>query len=223
MKPIIYIIVGITIVLAVALVVYFGLAAGERARSEEDWHLTTINGTWGTSIEVEYDDGHTDILNVARPLFEFEIKFQDQKVSNFKYILSSKGTSEQYDSIEIDMSDFEVITYVGDQDEEKQWEREEIYGDIITLDMDGEWEDVYCVQVDADELEMLDIGDAYNLSFTPSGTINYRSSAIGDWISVPLPNWFFIQFNVKEAISDDDGNGDGDKWIQVELGEGVES
>jgi len=214
-KPIIYIIVGITIVLLVAVVIYFGLGAGERARSEEDWHLTTINATWGTSIEVEYADGNTELLNV-RPLLEVDIKFKDKKVLSFKYILSSKGISEEYDSIEIDMLDFEVIIYVGD-DNETQWEQEETYGNRVTVDMDGEWRDVYCVQVDADDLEMLDVGSGYNLSFTPSGTINYRVSAASDWISVPLPSWFYIHFNVMEETTDD--NGDGDKWIEVELGE----
>lgn len=227
MKPILAIIIGITIVLLVALVIYFGLATGERAKSEEDWFSTTsqgsVNGTWGTSVEVEYADGHTDVLNVASPLFEIEIKFKDKKVSNFKYILSTKGASDEYDSIEIDMSEFEVITYVGDQDEEKQWEGEATYGDTITLDMDGEWAEAYRIQVDADELEMLEVGDAYNLSFTPSGAINYRGSATGDWINVPLPDWFYIQFNVKEESTNGNGNGDGDKWIEVELGEESET
>ena len=207
MKFILIIGIIISIIIGVVIILEFS-GIGERIRTPEPWNVSDVDGAWGTEIIVEYEDGSTDNLN--GPLPSLSVFFRDKKVDNFKYILSSKGTSDIYDSIEIDMSGFVVLTTITDQ-EDTEWGRETVSNDVISLDMDGEWNDVYIVQVDASSLEILDVGGIYNLSFTPSGSIVYRSSLEDIWADVPIPDWFYLRFSVNEDEDEED------RWIQVEL------
>lgn len=230
-------ITGIAITMAILLVLIFGFSTiGDRNRSEKDWDVYdeygSVNGTWGTEIIVEYEDGTTENLNAPLPIFE--VTFKDKKVSNFKYLLSTRGTSNNYNAIEIDMSGFEVLTVIKGQ--EGQWEMVTA-SDIINLDMDGKWKEVYSIQVDASGLEILEIDRSYNLSFTPSGSIVYRGTSSGSWTYVPLPNWFYLNFYVNgdsdgdgipndedpDYDSDETGEGevDEEKWIEVEVSTGI--
>ena len=232
------IITGIIILIVISLILVFGFSTiGSRNRTEENWDISdsygSVNGTWGTEIIVEYEDGTIENLNEPLPILG--ITFKDKKVNNFQYILSSRGTSDEYNVIEIDMSDFAVLTTVEDQDGE--WGDVEVSSDIITLDMDGTWYNLYSVQVDANELQVLQVDNTYNLSFTPSGSITYRGTVSVSWTYVPLPNWFYLNFLVNGDIDDDgipndeDPDYDPDEpdipdepdevWIEVEFTSGV--
>jgi len=216
---------GIVLFSLIALIVYFGFTmTSERNRSEDPWEGSdehgSVNGSWGVEIIVEYEDGSTENLNNPLPL---EIAFRDEKVTNFRYILSSRGTSGDYSTIEIDMSDFIVLTTIHGEDGE--WGQEGTFEDIINLDMDGNWVEVYGVQVDASTLESLEVNRTYNLSFAPSGSITYRGSSAGSWNYIPLPNWFYINFKVRTE-SDDNGYDpydDEERWISVEVSSGTET
>ena len=201
----------ISIIIGVVIILEFS-GIGERIRSEQPWNTSDVDGIWGTELIVEYEDGSTENLN--GPLPSLSVFFKDKKVDNFKYVLSSKGTSDIYDTIDIDISGFEVETSITGQ-EDTDWGSETISGDIVGLDMDGEWNEIYIVQVDASSLEILDVGYTYNLSFTPSGSIVYQGSSEGSWDDVPIPSWFYLRFMVK---TEDDSD---DRWISVELGSDI--
>ena len=209
-------IVGVAIIIAILLIsLFWFISISDRGKYEENWGISDgsgwVTGTWGTELIVEYEDGSTENLNDPLP---FEISFGNKKVSSFKYVLSLKGTSAEYDAIEVDMSSFEVLTDIKDQ--EGQWGTVSD-NDIISLDMDGEWKEIYSVQVDANELEVLDVDRTYNLSFIPSGSITFCGS--GSWTQLSLPNWFYLNFKVKTDYSPDPD--DEERWIEVELGSGV--
>ena len=139
----------------------------------------------------------------------------DKKVSNFKYILSSKGTSDQFNAIDVDMSDFQVLIKVSG--ESKEWGRNETAGTAITVDMDGLWHEIYRIQVDSSELSALDIG-FYNMSFIPFGSMEWRGSLSDDWTFIKLPSTFYLNFDVVIEDTDDDGFlDDEEKQIEVEL------
>lgn len=213
-------ITGIAIVMIILLILVFGFnTISERRRSEADWGVSdkygTVNGTWGTEIIVEYEDGTIENLN--NPLPTFDISFRDKKVDNFKYILSSRGTSIEYNAIQVDMSNFQIIITVETATNDRQTVFAEIVSEgLIELDMDGSWRNMYSVQVDTSELEILEeqgileMNHSYNLSFTPTGSITYRGASAGEWTAVPLPNWFYLIFYVN-------GDADGEKWIEVEV------
>ena len=225
-------ITGIVIIAVISLVLVFGFSTiGDRKKSEKNWDVSdeygSVNGTWGTELIVEYEDGTTENLN--SPLLE--ITFKDKKVDNFEFILSTKGTSNEYNSIEIDMSAFGVLVTIKDQ--EGQWGTEAVFEDVIYLEMDGIWYNAYAVRVEAGELETLEEDRSYNLSFAPSGSITYRGTATGSWTYIPLPNWFYLNFyvngdsdgdgipNDEDPDYDPDDNGEGEKWIEVGLDSGV--
>ena len=213
------VIAGVAIIIAIILIsMFWFISISDRGKYEENWGFSDgsgwVTGTWGTELIVEYEDGTSENLNDPLP---FEISFGNKKVSNFKYIISSKGTSAEYDAIEVDMSSFEVSTDIKDQ--EGQWGTVSD-NDIISLDMDGEWKEIYSVQVDASELESLEVGFTYNLSFIPSGSITFRGS--GSWTQLPLPSWFYLTFKVKTDYSPDpDDPYVEERWIEVEIGSGV--
>jgi len=213
------VIVGVAVIIAILLIsLFWFISISEGGKYEENWGFSDgsgwVTGIWGTELIVEYEDGTIENLNDPLPLFE--IFFGNKKVSNFKYIISSKGTSAEYDIIEIDLSSFEVLTDVKDQ--EGQWGTVSD-NDIISLDLDGEWKEIYSVQVDASELEVLDVDRIYNLSFIPSGSITFRGS--GSWTQLPIPSWFYLNFKVQEEDTGNGGNGEPEKWIEVEIGSGT--
>ena len=214
-----FIIAGIMILVLITIVLLLGFSkVGERIRSEDDWDVSdeygSIDGSWGTELIVEYMDGSSENLN--DPLPTMEVFFRNKKVKDFKYILSSRGSSDTYDSIEMDISGFDVLVTV--QDMEGEWGIVSKSDDITILEMDDEWRDIYIVQVDASDLEILEVNKTYNLSFTPSGSIKYHGSSTGRWIDIPLPNWYYIRFIIKSEIVDPYHPPEiGEKWVEVEV------
>ncbi len=205
-------IAGITAIIFIALVLYFAvnLTSGDGI-FEEEWGTGygdsgLVNGSWGTKVQVNYEDGSTEVLGSITPIFG--VSYQDKKVDNFQYILSSKITSDTYNSVELDLSGFSVIVSIPGYESEDWYEWTLITEGNIGTDED--WYQVYTVQVFASELDRLDVDRSYNLTFTPSGSVGYRTSSTGDWISSPLPSYFYVNFNVKS-----------DYVIEVEISSGT--
>ena len=213
---------AITLFVLIMSVIFLGLyRVDTESKTTENWDVSdpegSVNGTWGTEIIVGYMDGTTENLNDPLPVLD--VYFKDKKVDYFKYSLSTRGTSNTYEAIDIDLSSFDILVYVSGE----PWSAEKTFNQIEYLDMNGEWEEVYTATVNAESLESLDVDRTYNLSFTPSGTITYRGSSTGPWSYVPLPNWFYLKFKVKTETSDDIDDDDiediedQDRWIQVEV------
>jgi len=215
-------VIGVIVTIIVLFIAFFGFTRGDDSKVEEPWNPSSpdnyVDGTWGTSLEVEYIDGVTETLNDA-PLVD--ITFRSSKVKEFRYILYSKISSETYNAIEIDMSNFDVLTLIKSQGDTKFGVKTET--EILNIDADGTWYEVYRVVVSATELESLEAGYSYNLSFTPSGSIGYRGSSTGTWTDVTLPDWFYLTFSVNAEDPDDPDDPDGDKWIEIELSSETEN
>ena len=221
----------VSMVVVVALVIYFGIGSiGSSDKNEEDWFDDStsnamVNASWGLEIKIDYKDGTTDIIGAIIPTFD--VTFRDKKVDCFRYILSARGISNEYNEIEIDLSDFNVIATIKDEDGTLG---NEIYEDYAYLKMDNKWLEVYQVQVDADDLETLESNRTYNLSFMPSGSVSYRGSSTGGWEFIPLPYYFYLHFSVNEDIPDEPdtgydpdetGEGTEEKWIEVDISSGT--
>lgn len=210
-------IVSLLIIISIVILIGFN-TTGERNRDEKKWDSTVdIDGNWGVELFVEYEDGTLENLNTPLPIMG--VYFKENKVDNFRYVLSTKGTSNNYDSIDIDLSNFEIKIKVKDQ--EGTWGFEETYDDIINIPLNGEWKDVYTIQVDALQLESLPLDISYNLTFTPSGSITYRGGSTGDWNHAPLPSYYYIKFTARGEDLEDDIDEiidePGEKWIEIEF------
>ena len=234
MKAILFIAV-LVIVLAVIISFAGFIKFGDTQKTEERWNVSdgyggSVNGSWGVVVNVNYMDGSSEALNDPPPLFE--IGFRSKKVDSFEYILYTKGTSDTYSMIEVDLSGFEVTVDIASQ--EGEWGSEFVLGETFQLSLDDVWYEVYSVVVYSSELEVLSISDeSYNLTFSPSGTISYRGDASDEWAGIPLPDWFYMTFKVREETSepddpefpddpDDPWDPEPDKWIEIELGSGTE-
>lgn len=205
----------VIVIIIVTITVLYGLSILlDEHIFPEPWNVPDVDGNWGTTIIVEYKDGTFEYLTESPSLLPLEVQFGGKAVDCFKYILSFKGTSSiSYDMIEIDISNFDVLTTV---DGQGQWGEKSFSSDVMSLAMDGNWWEIYSVSVDANELEVLETGRTYNFSFTPSGVITYRGTLTDPWGSAPLPSWFYLNFKVRSGTPDDPDDPT-EKWIDVEL------
>jgi len=216
--------VGIVILVLIASIVLLGFnkdVIGDKFIDAWQDPSGNVNCSWGTEILVNYVDGTSDYL--SGPLPTLEIFFRDKQVDSFQYILYSSGSSSVYSSIGVDITNFDIVTGVKNQ--EGTWGVIDAPVKVLTINMDNSWHTVYTVTVESDELETLASGFVYNLSFTPTGSISYQGSVVGSWINVPLPNWYFLGFEVTtetlpdEIPEEDDDVGPGvtddDNWIKV--------
>jgi len=208
----------------VGLIAYVTVDTGSGGKSEDNWYPASsdesFDGSWGTELLVSFEDGTSESLNI-RPLFSlpFDVTFQDKKVSSFEYILSVKVSSEIYNTVDINMIDFEVLADI--EDYESGYGTETTH-DVYNVDSDGKWHIIYSITVDRYELLSLDEGYTYNLTFTPVGVLQYRFPGSDNWVDLPLPNWYYIQFKVRTDVDDIVDPDEPERWIDIELSGGEE-
>jgi len=177
----------------------FQYSSTGNSKFEEPWNPVTpdgsVSGIWGTTIEVEFDDGTIETLHDA---FTLDISFNGKKVSAFKYILFSKVASETYTNVALDLTSFYISSDVTSQSLNSLGSD---YGeDIITIPVNDDWTEVYRIIVDEDELGSLDAEASYNLTFIPSGIIQYCGSGSTVWNDVPPPDPYWIEFRVTDYV-----------------------
>jgi len=204
---------------------YVTVDTGSGGKSEDNWYPASsdesFDGSWGTELLVEYEDGSTVYLNI-NPLFTlpFDVTFQDKKVSSFEYILSVKVSSEIYNTVDINMIDFEVI---GEIENYESGYGMETTHDVYNVDTDGKWHTIYSINVDRYELLTLPEDYTYNLTFTPVGVLQYRFPGSDNWVDLPLPSWYYVQFKVRTDADDVvDEPDEPERWIDIELSGGEE-
>lgn len=224
MKALLVISAFLFIALAVVLSTFIIVDTGAVDHVVFPWYTNTggdesFDGSWGTSIIVDYVDGTSETLSV-KPLWgnPLDVSFQDRKVSSFTYVLSAKIISELYDSVELDLSLFTVDSVV--QDVGTGFGVENKLNTIV-VDADAKWNEVYTLTVRSSDLIDLPLDYQYNMSFTPSGSVQYRVDG-SNWVDLPLPGWYYLVFSVNSDIDDviDDDVSDSSKWIQIDISGG---
>ena len=163
----------------------------------------SMDGQYGTEIEVVYTDGSTSQLKILG------FTFGGEEVASINFKLSTRVNGTEYDNCSVDLTGFYVSVELRDSTGLNIWDSDVEYGNVSLVPLDSEWYYIYEITVTASDFD-LDPAQ-YELEFTPSGSIYVQGLPDGTRYESELPSSRLMSFDIDSDT----------RWINVDFSSGV--
>jgi len=211
-----YVIVGAIVIAIVIIVGYFLVAVQpkEATRIENDWgdvksqtNGALENGTWGTRIYIEFEDGsEMPLYFVLQPTMSFEIGknlgvyYSGKKVSKVYYVLEGRALGESEGMVDVRFNSFAIKTTAVSDGKILKTTTKPIGMINYQLPVNSEW-----VEIKRFSFSLSDLFGNYHLmseysgkivkvTFEALGNISYRVPGESGYHPASLPNPVTVDF-----------------------------
>lgn len=211
-----YVVAGAIVIVVAIILGYFLLAAQpkEATRIENDWgdvksqtNGVLENGTWGTRIYIEFEDGsEMPLYFILQPTMSFEIGknlgvyYSGKKVNKVYYILEGRALGEAEGNVEVKFNSFGIKSTSTVDGKELKTTTKPIGMVSYQLPINSEWVEVKRFGFSLSDLfgnyHLLSTysGKTVTVKFEPVGNISYKAPSDATYHPSSLPKPVIVDF-----------------------------